>query len=210
MSASPEVLKTTKKVIDTYGQITKASKAVLDLLDPQQKNLFEIILIPETPPNLNGISALNAAKQIASIALDLAICKFYVQNLDIPLNSLEYSRFDYLQAITDMTYADECTITFIENELSIVRTFMKNWMDLSFERDEFHGGYLFNDNQWLARKKAIILPQSRTGIPNTVWIELRGLRFKAVQNFSFDQQSFDPMMIPITFACDEIYLNSLF
>jgi hypothetical protein len=210
MSFNDALLKTEKKVADAFGVINQATRAVLDLIDPQQKNVFEIIMTPEVPPNLRGTEGIGLAKQIALTALDTAICTFYVQNLEIPFNSLEYGRFDYLQAITDMTYADECTITFLETELSIVRMFLKNWMDLSFQRDLFHGGYIFEDNQYLARKKAIIIPQSRTGLPNTVWIEIRGMRFKSIEPFAFDQQSADPMIISCTFACDEIYLNSLF
>jgi len=205
----PAILKAEKKIIDTYGLINKAAVDVLTILDPQQKNLFEILLIPEPYPYNRTIAPLDLATQVAKSIGDTAICKFYVQQMDIPHSSIEYGRFDALQAATDITYADECTITFLESELSLVRIFLKNWMDLTYKKDTFSDGYVFADNQWIGRKKAIIFPQSRTGIPNLVWLELRGMRFKFIENFQFDQAASDPMMISVTFACDDIYLNSL-
>jgi hypothetical protein len=144
----------------------------------------------------------------ARSVLDTVVTKLHVQTMDIGFNALEYARYDYHQGITDITYADEVTITFIENELGIVRNFLNNWLKLTMKKDFINGGYRFNDNQWTGRKKAIIIPQMSVGLPSTAWIELKGLRFKSMDNWAFDQASPDPLKISVTFAIDECWLLS--
>ena len=53
------------------------------------------------------------------------------------------------------------------------------------------------------------MPQTRMKVPSPVWLEIRGARFKSMGNFSFDQQSSDPMMIEVTMAVDSVYLTSI-
>lgn len=208
LQAPPSVLINAKKTIDIAAKPINLVHEFLNSFDPQQKNQFICLITPEIPPNITTFA--DTALQIARSVLDATTLEFYVQNLDIPVTGIEYSRFDNLQAVQDITWADEVNLTFIEGELSPVRTFLQNWQSLTFERNlSPTGGYVFNDNQWLGRKKIIILPMMRTKIPNTVWIEIRGARFKSMDNFQFDQQSPDPMMIGVQLAVDGVYLNSL-
>ena len=204
-----DVINATKKTVDLAAKPLTALREFFSTFDPQQKNQFIAIILPEVLPS--NTTFADRAKVIARSVFDATMFEFHIQNLDIPVNGIDYTRYDHLQAAQDITWADEVTVSFIENELSAVRTFLQNWMSLSFERNLTYpkGGYVFNDNQYLARKKIIIMPQSRTGIPNTVWIEIRGARFKSMENFTFDQQSPDPMMISVTMAVDGVYLNSL-
>ena len=190
--------------------LNKAAMELFQLTDFQQKNQFEIILLPETAKNLRGEDTWSTTKRIAKSALDLVVAQFYIQNIDIPHNSVEYARYDNLQAVQDMAYADEITITFIETEAGLVRQFLANWMSLQFTEDKLHGGYVFADNQWLGRKQAIIMPLSRLGLPQTSWWCVEGMRFKTHDSISFDQQSPDPMTISCTFAVDQVYLTTLF
>ena len=190
--------------------INQAAMELFQLTDFQQKNQFEIVLLPEEFINLRGDTLKDTAKRVAKSALDLTVAQFYVQNMDIPHNAVEFTRYDNLQAVQDMTYADEVTITFIETEAGLVRQFLANWMSLQFTRDEIMGGYHFADNQWLGRKQAIIMPLSRLGLPQTAWWQIKGMRFKTHDSISFDQQAPDPMTISCTFAVDEVYINTLF
>lgn len=196
-----------KKVIDSLSILSKDAKLFLESLDPQQKNQFKIIVTAEPSPVTTTFA--DKAIQIAKSVLDTKVFDFFIQNLDIPINAIEYARYDHLNTIQDIAFADEVSMSFIEDELCIVRIFLQNWLELTWKQSSNKGGYVFNDNQYLARKKAIILPIGRGGLPNTVWIEIRGMRIKTIDNFTFDQQTPEPMIIPVTFACDGVYLKSL-
>ena len=202
------ILKAEKKAADVYGITTQAMLAVLSNLSPQQKNLFECIVTSESyPAKTSGLSS-SLAKRALKTVLDNSIFKFYVQKIDIPHVSLETTRYDNLQGVSDINYVDEITITFLETEECIVRNFLQNWMDLTFTRQS-DGTYLFSDDQWAARKKMLIFPQGRTGFPNNVWFEIRGLRFKSREAITLDQSASDPMYITVTFMCDDAYTSSL-
>lgn len=202
-----KVMSTTTKGTSILNQ---AAMELFQLTDFQQKNQFEIILLPEVAHNLRGDNAWDNTRRIAKSALDLVVAQFYIQSMDVPHNSVEYSRYDNLQAVQDMAYADEITITFIETEAGLVRHFLANWMSLQFTADPLHGGYRFADNQWLGRKQAIIMPLSRLGLPQTSWWCVEGMRFKTHDSITFDQQASDPMTISCTFAIDQAYLTTLF
>jgi len=210
MRLPDSVLINTKKTIDIAAKPLNVVKDFLTSLDPQQKNQFLCIIVPEVPPKL----AMVNKDTLARSALDAVIFEFYVQNIDIPTNALDYMRLDHLQAVQDITWADEVTMTFIEGEFAPVRSFLLNWQSLTYKRNITKGvtepgGYTFADNQWAGRKKIIIMPQTRMKVPSPVWLEIRGARFKSMGNFSFDQQSPDPMMIEVTMAVDSVYLTSI-
>lgn len=207
MRLPDSVLINTKKTIDIAAKPLNVVKDFLTSLDPQQKNQFLCIIVPEVPPKLAEVKI--DADALARSALDAVIFEFYVQNIDISTNALDYMRLDHLQAVQDITWADEVTMTFIEGEFAPVRSFLLNWQSLTYERDTTKDGYTFKDNQWAGRKKIIIMPQTRMKVPSPVWLEIRGARFKSMGNFSFDQQSSDPMMIEVTMAVDSVYLTSI-
>lgn len=212
MRLPDSVLINTKKTIDIAAKPLNVVKDFLMSLDPQQKNQFLCIIVPEVPPKLAEV--MIDADALARSALDAVTFEFYVQNIDIPTNAIDYMRLDHLQTVQDIAWADEVTMTFIEGELAPVRSFLLNWQSLTYKRDITKGGYTFGgytfaDNQWAGRKKIIIMPQTRMKVPSPVWLEIRGARFKSMGNFSFDQQSSDPMMIEVTMAVDSVYLTSI-
>jgi len=207
MRLPDSVLINTKKTIDIAAKPLNVVKDFLMSLDPQQKNQFLCIIVPEVPPKLADV--MIDADTLARSALDAVTFEFYVQNIDIPTNDLAYMRLDHLQAVQDITWADEVTMTFLEGELAPVRLFLLKWQSLTYKRNITKGGYTFEDNQWAGRKKIIIMPQTRMKVPSPVWLEIRGARFKSMGNFSFDQQSSDPMMIEVTMAVDSVYLTSI-
>lgn len=210
MRLPDSVLINTKKTIDLAAKPLNVVKDFLMSLDPQQKNQFLCIIVPEVPPKIAEV--MIDADALARSALDAVTFEFYVQNIDIPTNALDYMRLDHLQAVQDITWADDVTMTFLEGELAPVRSFLLNWQSLTYKRDitKFPpGGYTFADNQWAGRKKIVIMPQTRMKVPSPVWLEIRGARFKSMGNFSFDQQSPDPMMIEVTMAVDSVYLTSI-
>lgn len=211
MKLPDSVLLNTKKVIDLSAKPLNVVKDFLVSLDPQQKNQFICVVTPEVPPKITSFSsAISNAKDLAKLALDAVTFEFHVQNIDIPTNSIDYMRHDHLQAVQDITWADEVTMTFIEGELAPVRNFLLKWQSLIYNRNITKDGYTFKDNQWAGRKKILIFPQTRMKAPSPVWLEIRGARFKSMGNFSFDQQTPDPMMIEVTMAVDSVYLTSIF
>ena len=207
MRLPDNVLINTKKTIDIAAKPLNVVKDFLTSFDPQQKNQFLCIIVPEVPPKIAEV--MIDADALARSALDAVTFEFYVQNIDIPTNALEYMRLDHLQAVQDITWADEVTMTFIEGEFAPVRSFLLNWQSLTYKRNITKDGYTFVDNQWAGRKKIIIMPQTRMKVPSPAWLEIRGARFKSMGNFSFDQQSSDPMMIEVTMAVDSVYLTSI-
>lgn len=207
MRLPDNVLINTKKTIDIAAKPLNVVKDFLTSLDPQQKNQFLCIIVPEVPPKIAEV--MIDADALARSALDAVTFEFYVQNIDIPTNALDYMRLDHLQAVQDITWAEEVTMIFLEGELAPVRSFLLNWQSLTYERNITKGGYTFKDNQWAGRKKIIIMPQTRMKVPSPVWLEIRGARFKSMGNFIFDQQSSDPMMIEVTMAVDSVYLTSI-
>lgn len=204
------IINATKSLADTYGIINEGTRYLLDIFNPQNKNLFEILLVPEPLPK-NAVTIdttlMTTQEYAARSFLDNVVTKLHVQSIDIPFLNLEYARYDYLQGVFDITYADEVTITFIENELGVVRNFLNNWLKLTV-KDNPAGGVVFVDNQWLGRKKAIVIPQMTTGAPSAAWVELRGLRYKLMENWTLAQNESDPMYITVTFACDKCWIIS--
>ena len=207
MRLPDNVLINTKKTIDIAAKPLNVVKDFLTSFDPQQKNQFLCIIVPEVPPKIAEV--MTDADALARSALDAVTFEFYVQNIDIPTNAIDYMRLDHLQAVQDITWAEEVNMTFIEGEFAPVRSFLLNWQSLTYKRNITKGGYTFADNQWAGRKKIIIMPQTRMKVPSPVWLEIRGARFKSMGNFSFDQQSPDPMMIEVTMAVDNVYLTSI-
>ena len=204
---------TIKQIADnTIGILNKGTRTLLELLDPQNKNLFEILLYPKAvESNPTDIGSL------ASGALDSTITRLYIQNINFPFLGIEYETYNELKGTKGVTYPEDGTITFIENELGIVRNYLNRWLkEIIFpvkEKDATSGilrtNYVFTENQEGAKKNAIIMPLTGLGVPSTGWIKLEGLKYKSMENIEFSQGATDPMLITVTLSCDTVWWKTL-
>ena len=217
---SNSVIHATKLAADTIGIVAESAKFILEVFNPQNMNLFEMILIPEiysTPGSSPSIG------QLAHAGVDTLISTVCIQTIEVPFMSFETERVGNMSIISDVIYPEEITITYIENELGVVRDYLTNWQEQIMTLDknalgnfaplggtETETGWIFEDNQEFAKKKAIIIPQMTTGLPSTAWVEIRGLRLKAMEPWTFDQKESEPMHISVTCSCDNIWIKSAF
>jgi hypothetical protein len=191
----------TKKAADLAAISTSAAKTLLEVFNPQNKNLFEMTLSPQ------NISANNAA----FIALDTAMTTVYVQSIDVPFFSLEYIRYNHEQGVLDIEYPSEMTIRILDNEVSFARIYIQKWMAATVNLKYYTGipgDYVFKDNQNEAKKTAIIIPQMTTGLPSLCWIKVEGMRYKSLEPLSFAQDDPEPLILSLTCAIDNIKLYS--
>jgi hypothetical protein len=180
---------------------TNAIKTLLEVFEPQNKNLFEVIL---APGDLSGAN-------IAMAGLDTSITSLFCQSITTSLFSITYQRYNHEQAPSSLEYPDTVTINFLENDLAFVRIYMQKWMSDTVNlryTSNIPGDYVFKDNQDAAKKNALIIPQTSMGIPSPCWIKIEGMRYQSMEQLSFDQTAGDPMIIAVTCAVDNIKLFS--
>lgn len=197
----------------TLGKLNLGARTLLELFDPQNRNLFEILLYPKAvEANPTDLASIGSA------ALDSVITKLYIQNMDIPFMGFKYADYNELKAIQDIEFPTGCTFTFIENELGVVRNYLNHWMkEIAFpiyEKDATSGilrtNYIFTDNQEGAKKNAIIIPLTGMNLPSTGWIKLEGLKLEKIENIIFDQGEAEPMRIVVSLSVDSVWWKTLF
>jgi len=200
---SDGLIQTTKKAADVLGKISEARKVLLQVFNPANKNVFELLLYPQNfPTSVTGV---------ALASLDTALASLYIQSIQVSFFSLEYTQFGHQKSVTELQFPEEVTFTFLENETGFVRSYVNKWIKETVFYD-FMGdsGYIFEDNQDAAKKTAIIIPQSGLGIPSLAWIRMSGLRFKSLGELTFGQAEGDPMFLDVTCACDQIWISTPF
>lgn len=198
---SPNVTNNLKKVSNAAALPTNAVKALLEVFDVQNKNLFEILLAP---------TKLSFAS-VGWAALDTTITSLHCQSISMPFFSLEYTRFNHEQAVTDIEYPGDITINFLENELSFVRIYLQKWMSDTVNLRWYSGvdgDFVFKDNQDAAKKTALVMPMTGMNLPSPCWIKLEGLRYKSIEPWTFSQEENTPFIIAVTCAVDNCRLFS--
>lgn len=192
---------TLKSAADLLALPTLAAKELLTLFNTQNKNLFEMIILPEEL----------SLSSVAWSALDTAMVTVYVQSINLSFFGIEYTRYNHEQAANDLSYPGDITINFIENEESFVRLYLQKWISETVNLREFSGiagDYIFANNQNAAKKTAIVIPQMTTGAPSLCWIKLNGLRYKTMDPWELAQNSTDPLTITCHCAVDNVQLYS--
>ena len=195
---SNNVINTTKKVLDVTAILTKGTAEVLTYMEFQHKNQFELFLYPYS---WDISSALFTA--IADV-----ITKLYVQTVEVTFSTYAYERADNIQYIKDVEYPESVKITFLEDELGSVRNFMDYWMTSVATIDDY-GKFVFNDNQDSSKKKAMLIPLMKSGLPSGAWIQMMGLKIQSVGPITFDQASPEQMIIECDFVCDHVWWKTL-
>lgn len=197
----------------TIGNLNLGTRTILEVFDAQNRNLFEILLYPKSV-EADPKDILN----LGSAALDTIITRLHIQNLDIPFLGLSHESYNELKGVKDLEYPTSCSMTFIENEIGVVRNYLNHWLkEIMFpvpEVDASSGvqrtSYVFTDNQEGAKKNAIIIPLMGIGAPSTGWIKLEGLKYEKMENITFDQGEAEPMRITCSFSLDSCWWKTLF
>lgn len=204
--------KITELSSNVTGKLNLGTRTLMEIFDPQNRNIFEILLYPKAvEANPTDLTSLGSA------ALDSIIAKLYIQSMDIPFIGLTNESYNELKGAKDIEYPTGCTITFIENELGVVRNYLNHWMkEIVFpvyEKDATSGilrtNYVFTDNQEGAKKNAIIMPLTGVGLPSVGWIKLEGLKLEKIENITFSQGEAEPMLITVTFSLDSSWWKTL-
>lgn len=199
---SPEIVNNTKKAADTAAITTTAAKELLSVFNNQNKNLFEMVMSPQ---DLTSLSALGWA------ALDTALTTVYIQSISIPFFSVLYERANHEQFAANLEYPENITIHFYENEEAFVRAYMQKWMHDTVKLKTFSGepgDYVFADNQYAARKQALIFTQTTLGLPSPVAIKITGMRFQSMEAWDLSQDNGEPLIISVNVCVDNISLYS--
>lgn len=196
-----------KRIADkTVGNFNKASKDLLNVFDPQNKNLFEVLLYP------SDIS-FSSPSTIALAGLDILLTRIYIQSIDVPFLNLDYQDYQEVKEVKDIIYPDSISITFIENELGFVRTYIAKWIETIIEpvkgAKNYENSYYFSPNQQGAKKNGVIVPFTGLGLPSFPVIKFWGLKPKSIENIIFSQGDGDPMLIVVSFNVDNTWLNPL-
>lgn len=199
---SNTIINNTKKTADaTFGNLTKNTKSLLEIFDPQNKNIFEIMLYPA--------SISTDPSSIATAALDSIISKLHIQSITMSFVGLEYDVWNEEKIVKGVIYPEEITITFIENEIGIVRNYLTHWLNQVVYVSSITGEWIFKDDQISAKKNAIIIPQMKIGTPSPGWIQITGIKYKQLGSLTLAHSDGDPMLLECTFAIDNLWWKVL-
>jgi len=179
------------------GVLNASVATAWNFMDPQFLNVFELILYPTAEALLNPS---NIGLTIAANA----VAKLFIKSIEIPnFTAISYQRENTETHPTQVEFTDEFSITFYENDLSVVRKFLIKWRN-SVMNYSYDFGWIFKDNQKAAQFDAVILPLTGVNSPGITYIQIKGIKFKSMGDVTFDQSASDPLTITATFACDRL------
>lgn len=210
------VVKAANIAKDIAGLPNKAQRYLMELLDPQNKNLFEILLYPAS-------FSLDPSS-IAFAALDTLIARLHIQNITIPFWNITYERADNVKYVKDIESPDELSITFIENEEGFIRLYLTKWLEqvvdtspldlgAPFQTDFFGAidyNFIFATDQNKSKKNAKIFLQMGSSLPSPSLIQIEGMKIKNMDAWEIGHDQEEPLRITCTFAVDMIYIKTLF
>jgi len=198
INVGDNTLKTMKSAVDGAGLLNEANRFVMELFDLQYRNIFEILIYPAS--FTSSFSVLN----VGSALLDSIVTRLHLQSLSIPFKKIEYDTADLVYYVKNLTKPAECTLSFIDNELGIVRNYLDYWHSEIIIDDPVFG-YRFRDDQLKAKKNAIIIPQMGSALPSTGWIKLEGLKYSGQADITFGHAESDPLVMDVNCSVDNVY-----
>jgi hypothetical protein len=195
-----------KDAADIAGLPNQAQRYLLEMLDPQNKNTFEILFSPVSL----GSNPVQIAKSIAAAAGDTLITRLHLQSLSFGFDGVEFDRAGSVKTYAkNMERANEVTITFIENDLALVRNYILYWQEQVVSFDNKTNDYVFLEDQEFAKKNCKILLQMGSGLPSPSWITIYGLRPKKIGDVTIGHAETDPWFMEVTFSVDFIKLGTV-
>lgn len=207
MAISDSVRTTAKKIVDTAGIAMEADKVILSNMDLQAKCNFEIMIMQERDLALQ-------AGTIPSIAYsafkDAFIGRYFLYAIqEVPIVGFEFQRNGGFQGLKDVIYPDSISLTFIENGVGYVKGYLKDWMDEIATYQPLSRDYLFNDDQFVSKRTAYIIPMQKEAIPSTTWIKIEGMKYQQLTGISYDHSMGDNELLTVQFSTENCRLIGL-
>ena len=116
-------------IAQANGKRFESERLLFQLLDFQNKNLFDVIFYP----TYFSMDPISAVLQGTSTALDQVVQRLHIQSISIPsFNTVEFENADIEQYAKNLTRATEITMTFIETEQSVIRNYIAAWNNLIY------------------------------------------------------------------------------
>lgn len=193
------------------GAINRGAINLMYLFEPQFRNQFEVMFIPQYTRRLSH-NPLDLITSAFNQPAETAITSFNLQSINVPQIGFEYERRQEKRFIKDIVHPDNVVMTFIEEERGFVKAFIAGWIkDIVTRLPD--GSYVFMDNQQQSKKDAIITLKGGLGAPSALqlggWIKLEGLKFESVDEQSLEQSAGDAQMFSVTFSLDNAWYVSL-
>lgn len=113
-----KVINAYQKTVNALGLLNEADQIYYSNIDLQSECLFEMYITPE-----NFLGALNP-----SVLLDVLMSRYYIYDVNVPIVSFEFSRYNGKKEISEIIYPEEITITFIENSKGTVKSYLRKWV----------------------------------------------------------------------------------
>lgn len=219
-----------QNVVDpTIGSFYEGNKFVIQSLDFQSPNTFEIILWQRYPtgydilgegilnPNITDINSFSLKQidtdvQILSEPLNQAITRLHLRSISFSFPKFEYTTVLHTKRAINITHPDSITMTFLEDEFGTIKKFTEIWARSIAKRSNT-GLFVFRNNQLFSEKNAIILLQNGQGLPTPLypigWLKLEGLKFEGTSDYILSHDARDLMTIEITCAVDNIWFYKI-
>jgi hypothetical protein len=198
INVSDNIIRGMKTAVDVVGVLNEANRYVMELFDPQFRNIFEIALYPADLFSGLSLGGLGTA------LLDTIFTRLHLQSITLPFIKVEYESADLVYFAKSVVKPTECTLTLIENEIGLVRNYMERWLDEIMIHDAQYG-YRFRDNQLKAKKNAFIIPLMGTSFPSLGGVKMEGLKFSGMGDMTLGHSETDPMIIEVNCTVDKVY-----
>lgn len=196
------VINAYKSTVDILALPNEVGKLSAENIGLQNKCLFEILIYPQ----VNFSSLTSTLTSLTSIK-DTLMARFYIYAInDIPLVGYDYERAGAHQVLRTVAFPDAISFTFLSDQLGMAKAYLRNWSEDIAKYNARTGRYVFNDNQEMSKKEAIIIPQHTDVIPSGEWIKITGMKLSKIGGIGYGHEDGDVEKISADFSCDNIRL----
>jgi hypothetical protein len=210
MALAQPLTEALQAIKNTNGAISRGRINTMYLFDPQFRNQFEVIMVPR----FSAINNSNVNSKVQSsflIAEEQNVMSFHLQSVTVPQISYGYERLQEKRYVNEIIHPDNVTMSFIENENGNVKDYIQKLQRLIADRAR-DGSYVFNDNQEISKRDAIIFTQGGLQQPSTLqyagWMKLEGLKYETSDEQTLEQSAGDAQIISVTFSIDNAWYFS--
>lgn len=194
-------IKELQQIADSNGSRFASERLLFQLMDFQHKNSFDVIFYP----TYFSINPVSAPLQERSTSMDSTITRLHIRSISIPsFNALEFENADREQYVKALTRATEVTMSFIETEQSVVRNYLQTWNKLIYYYDFTRQTYIFQDDQYAAKKNCKIFLLTGLGSSSAAYLTIMGMRPKSIGELTISHEETEPYIQEVTFHCDRI------
>lgn len=209
-----------------YSLNDKEARQFLIELEQQPLCRFQILIIPHPDVFRNLIYDPLSVVSLLTIPDNAHIGRFYIQTIELPMPSFEYTRVGNRQYVTDVIYPETCSMTFVDGKDSRCQKYLSRWQDEVIQGNSIDilgtiqaarqmvKGFLgsvdaeaaleqkFKSDPGLAKKNIFVIPLRQDDSPAKLWYALEGVVIKTLEPITFDQSTGDPLKLSATFALD--------